>query len=239
MRALRFANGCGRSRGSALELPAGFPMDLAIRAASEVAVSRASGRRSPGNPAKPADLLESFSRVVTRSPPGTTRLTREQQYLVEREGEGPLREVRWAGVDLAGAWDTKYLLTGFARCTLCNGGLLVAAARTDSGARSSTPEPRTTTKGRRVARTSTSGRWTRSTEKFSPPSPAMYARQALRQLLPAPIRFTPFIDEQGFGAIRFRGRWGLEAVFGGVVPKMASPTGTVQGCNAKLFGTAP
>jgi hypothetical protein len=34
------------------------------------------------------------------------------------------------------------------------------------------------------------------------------ARQGLRQLLATPIQFTPFIDDQGFRAIRFEGRWG-------------------------------
>jgi hypothetical protein len=43
------------------------------------------------------------------------------------------------------------------------------------------------------------------------------ARQGFRQLLAAPIQFTPFVDERGYRAIRFEGRWGLEAVFGGVV----------------------
>jgi hypothetical protein len=64
------------------------------------------------------------------------------------------------------------------------------------------------------------------------------ARQNLRQLLATPIRFTPFIDEQGFRAIRFEGRWGLEGVFDGVVTKMASPTGTVKGCTQPFSGFA-
>jgi site-specific DNA recombinase len=51
------------------------------------------------------------------------------------------------------------------------------------------------------------------------------AREGLRQLMATPIQFTPFIDEQGFRAIRFEGRWGLEGVFDGVVTKVASPTG--------------
>jgi site-specific DNA recombinase len=51
-----------------------------------------------------------------------------------------------------------------------------------------------------------------------------HARQAFRQLLTTPIRFTPFVH-RGMLAIRFEGQWGLEAVFGGVLTKMASPTG--------------
>ena len=50
------------------------------------------------------------------------------------------------------------------------------------------------------------------------------ARQGFRELLTTPIRFTPFVH-QGMLAVRFEGRGGLEAVFGGVVTKMASPTG--------------
>jgi hypothetical protein len=42
------------------------------------------------------------------------------------------------------------------------------------------------------------------------------ARQGFRQLLSTPIRFTPCV-ERGFRAIRFEGRLGLEAVFGGLV----------------------
>jgi hypothetical protein len=49
-------------------------------------------------------------------------------------------------------------------------------------------------------------------------------RQAFRELLTEPIRFTPVV-EQGYRAIRFEGRIGLAAVFGGVVTNMASPTG--------------
>ena len=48
-------------------------------------------------------------------------------------------------------------------------------------------------------------------------------RESFRQLLTTPIRFTPFVDQKRFQAIRFEGRWGLEAVFAGVVTQMASP----------------
>jgi hypothetical protein len=51
------------------------------------------------------------------------------------------------------------------------------------------------------------------------------AREAFRQLLTIPIRFTPFIDKQGFHAIRFTSRLGLETVFAGLVTQLASPTG--------------
>jgi hypothetical protein len=51
------------------------------------------------------------------------------------------------------------------------------------------------------------------------------ARHAFRQLLTTPIRFTPTTD-RGYRAIRFEGRWGLHAVFGGeLVTKLASPRG--------------
>jgi site-specific DNA recombinase len=51
------------------------------------------------------------------------------------------------------------------------------------------------------------------------------ARQAFRQLLATPIAFTPFV-ERGRRGVRFEGRIGLEAIFGGeVVTKLASPTG--------------
>jgi hypothetical protein len=51
------------------------------------------------------------------------------------------------------------------------------------------------------------------------------ARQAFREgLLVIPIQFTPFV-ERGYRAIRFAGRWGLEAVFGGeLVTNVASPS---------------
>ena len=50
-------------------------------------------------------------------------------------------------------------------------------------------------------------------------------RQGFRQLLTAPIQFTPFV-ERGRRGLRFEGRVGLEAVLGGeVVTKVASPTG--------------
>ena len=49
-------------------------------------------------------------------------------------------------------------------------------------------------------------------------------RRAFREgLLATPVRFTPFVDK-GYRAIRFDGRWGLEAVFGGeLVTNLASP----------------
>jgi site-specific DNA recombinase len=51
------------------------------------------------------------------------------------------------------------------------------------------------------------------------------ARQGFRELLTTPIRFTPCV-ERGFRAIRFEGRLGLAAVFGGqMVTNLASPTG--------------
>jgi hypothetical protein len=36
-------------------------------------------------------------------------------------------------------------------------------------------------------------------------------RQGIRELLTTAIKFTPFVDARGFKAIRFEGRWGLEA----------------------------
>jgi hypothetical protein len=56
------------------------------------------------------------------------------------------------------------------------------------------------------------------------------AREAFRQLLTTPIRFTPFVDKKGFHALRFEGRVGLDAVFGGVVTQMASPRETDNMC---------
>ena len=51
------------------------------------------------------------------------------------------------------------------------------------------------------------------------------ARQGFRQLLTAPIQFTPFV-ERGRRGLRFEGRVGLEAVLGGeVVTKGVSPRG--------------
>ncbi len=51
------------------------------------------------------------------------------------------------------------------------------------------------------------------------------ARQGFRQLLRAPILFTPYV-EHGRRGIRFEGRIGLDAIIGGdVVTKMASPSG--------------
>lgn len=52
------------------------------------------------------------------------------------------------------------------------------------------------------------------------------AREGLRGLLTVPIQFTPFVDEQGFRAIRFEGRWDADAIFAGVVTKVASPRGS-------------
>ena len=49
------------------------------------------------------------------------------------------------------------------------------------------------------------------------------ARQGFRQLLTAPILFTPFI-ERGCRAIRFEGRIGLATILG-LVTKVASTTG--------------
>ena len=52
------------------------------------------------------------------------------------------------------------------------------------------------------------------------------AREAFRELLSGPIEFTPSV-ERGYRAIRFDGKIGLEAVFGGeVVTNVASPTGS-------------
>ena len=53
-------------------------------------------------------------------------------------------------------------------------------------------------------------------------------RQGIRELLTTAIKFPPFVDARGFKAIRFEGRWGLEAVFGGELTGMASPTGIGQ-----------
>ena len=49
-------------------------------------------------------------------------------------------------------------------------------------------------------------------------------RQAFRELLTTPIQCTPGV-EKGYRAIRFSGRLGLAAVFGGVVTNVASATG--------------
>jgi len=49
-------------------------------------------------------------------------------------------------------------------------------------------------------------------------------RQAFRELLTTPIQCTPGV-EKGYRAIRFSGRLGLAAVFGGVVTNVAFPTG--------------
>jgi hypothetical protein len=52
------------------------------------------------------------------------------------------------------------------------------------------------------------------------------ARTAFRQLLTTPIALTPFV-ENGRRGIRWEGRIGLSALFGGsVVTEMASPTTT-------------
>jgi len=56
-----------------------------------------------------------------------------------------------------------------------------------------------------------------------------HARQGFRQLLTSPIVFTPFV-ERGYRAIRFEGRLGLDAVFSGMVTKLASPTGFARCC---------
>ena len=50
------------------------------------------------------------------------------------------------------------------------------------------------------------------------------ARQAFRQLLTKPIRFTPFVRAR-LSCDSVRGPVGLAAVFSGVVTKVASPTG--------------
>jgi hypothetical protein len=62
-------------------------------------------------------------------------------------------------------------------------------------------------------------------------------RQAFRAgLLTTPIRFTPFV-ERGYRAIRFDGRWRLEAVFGvELVTNVASPPGFVALWNSELGG---
>ena len=49
------------------------------------------------------------------------------------------------------------------------------------------------------------------------------ARQAFRQLLTTPIRFTPVV-ERGCRALRFDGLCDLQVFFGGMVTKVASPT---------------
>jgi hypothetical protein len=52
------------------------------------------------------------------------------------------------------------------------------------------------------------------------------ARQAFRQLLTTPIRFTPFVENARRG-IRFEGRIGLSAALeGSLVTKLASPRGS-------------
>ena len=52
------------------------------------------------------------------------------------------------------------------------------------------------------------------------------ARQAFRELLTTPIRFTPFV-ERGYRGIRFEGRWGSEGLRSRIlVTKMASPRAT-------------
>jgi hypothetical protein len=51
--------------------------------------------------------------------------------------------------------------------------------------------------------------------------------EAFREVLTGPIRFKPFI-ERGYRAIRFEGRVGLEAIFGGnLVTNLTSPAGFV------------
>ncbi len=48
------------------------------------------------------------------------------------------------------------------------------------------------------------------------------ARQGFRRLLTTPIRFTPVV-ERGYRAVRFEGRFGRAALFGGLVTNLASP----------------
>jgi site-specific DNA recombinase len=60
------------------------------------------------------------------------------------------------------------------------------------------------------------------------------ARQGFRRLLSTPILFTPFVRD-GKRGLRFEGRIGQDALLGGEVTKLASPTGVapshVCGCN--------
>lgn len=65
-------------------------------------------------------------------------------------------------------------------------------------------------------------------------------RTAFRELLTGPIRFKPFV-ERGYRAIRFQGRLGLEAVFGGnLVTNLASPAGfETCGQGVRLGGILP
>jgi hypothetical protein len=53
-------------------------------------------------------------------------------------------------------------------------------------------------------------------------------RQAFRELLTTPIQCTPGV-ENGYRAIRFSGRLGLAAMFGGVVTNVAFPRGFAKG----------
>lgn len=53
-------------------------------------------------------------------------------------------------------------------------------------------------------------------------------RTAFRELLTGPIRFESFV-ERSYRAIRFQGRIGLEAIFGGnLVTNLASPAGLTE-----------
>ena len=64
------------------------------------------------------------------------------------------------------------------------------------------------------------------------------ARQGFRQLLTAPIKFTPFV-ERGRRGLRFEGRVGLDAILGGeVVTKLASPRGHSLLWTPKIQGKA-
>jgi hypothetical protein len=56
---------------------------------------------------------------------------------------------------------------------------------------------------------------------------------------PSPIRFRPVADERGLRAIRFEGRWDLDAVFAGVVTRVASATGVVPECRRQIPGEVP
>jgi hypothetical protein len=64
------------------------------------------------------------------------------------------------------------------------------------------------------------------------------SRQAFRQLLTMPIKFTPFV-ERGYRGVRFEGRCDLDAVFGGVVTKGSSPTGGLPEWTREIPGEVP
>jgi hypothetical protein len=63
------------------------------------------------------------------------------------------------------------------------------------------------------------------------------APAGLRELLIGPIMFTPCV-ERGHHVLRFSGRLGLDAVFGGtvVVTGKASPTGTARSWTREIPG---